>query len=268
MGTITSVRLKLGFEAGSAGFSWAMAEQVTSRMNAMIVVEWRRMNLSERRVIIACGSFQDALCLRMGLSRLPTRDTQLVQIVDSALADVARRSGEWLVCRVGCTQCCVGVFAISRLDAVRLQHGLAKLQRKDPARARAVRKRARQSVVRLAREFPGDPNTGILGDDEASLERFEEFGNNEVCPVLSPETGECELYASRPMTCRVFGPPIRSEDGLGVCELCYHGATPEEIAACELVTGTDDLEEKLIAQAEKATGIHGNTTVAFCLGTK
>jgi Fe-S-cluster containining protein len=201
----------------------------------------------------------------MALPRLPQKDKQLVQIVDAALADVTQRSGEWLVCRVGCTQCCVGVFAISQLDALRLRHGLAELEREDPKRARAVRQRARESVARLTGEFPGNRKTGILGEDESSLERFEEFGNDEVCPALSPETGECELYASRPMTCRVFGPPIRSEGGLGVCELCYHGATAEEIAECELVTGTDDLEERLAAETEKRSGIHGQTTVAFCL---
>src|SRR5947207_15695987 len=112
----------------------------------------------------------------MALARLPQKDKQLVQIVDAALADVAQRSGEWLVCRVGCTQCCVGVFAISQLDALRLRHGMAELERKEPTRARAVRQRARESVARLTGEFPGDPKTGILGDDEVSLERFEEFG--------------------------------------------------------------------------------------------
>src|SRR6266849_9800536 len=56
----------------------------------------------------------------------------LIQIVDAALADATRRSGEWLVCRPGCTQCCVGVFAINRLDTVRLQQGLADLEKTDP----------------------------------------------------------------------------------------------------------------------------------------
>jgi Fe-S-cluster containining protein len=201
----------------------------------------------------------------MALPRLPRKDKQLVQIVDAALADVARRSGEWLVCRVGCTQCCVGVFAISQLDALRLRHGLAELEQTYPERARAVRGRVRESVERLAKSFPGDLKTGILSDDDASLDRFEEFGNDAVCPVLSPETGKCELYASRPMTCRVFGPPIRSEGGLGVCELCYHEATAEEIAACELVTGTDDLEAELIEEAEERLRRRGTTTVAFAL---
>jgi Fe-S-cluster containining protein len=201
----------------------------------------------------------------MALPQLPRKDKQLVQIVDAALADVARRSGDWLVCRIGCTQCCVGVFAISQLDALRLRHGLATLERENPERARALRKRVSESVARLAGSFPGDPATGILSEDEASIERFEEFGNDEVCPVLSPETGECELYASRPMTCRVFGPPVRTEEGVGVCELCYDGAASDQIAACELVTGTDELEASLTEEAERMTGVRGNTTVAFCL---
>ena len=52
---------------------------------------------------------------------LPAGDRELVQIVDASLADAARRAGPWLVCRLGCTQCCFGAFAISQLDALRLQ---------------------------------------------------------------------------------------------------------------------------------------------------
>jgi Fe-S-cluster containining protein len=204
----------------------------------------------------------------MKLQPLPTKDEQLVQIVDAALADAARRSGAWLACRIGCTQCCVGVFAISQLDALRLRHGLATLDDTDPERARGIRNRARDSMSRLGAEFPGNLKTGILADDEPSLERFEGFGNEEVCPALSPVTGECELYASRPMTCRVFGPPVRTEEGLGVCELCYEGASPEQIAACELVTGTDALEETLNQDAERLTKTSGQTIIAFCLAGK
>ncbi|MGB6133131.1 MAG: YkgJ family cysteine cluster protein, partial [Acidobacteriaceae bacterium] len=70
-------------------------------------------------------------------------DAQLVQIVDAAVADAARRAGSWLKCAPGCTQCCYGVFAISQLDAARLRDGLAALEASDPARAAAVRERAR-----------------------------------------------------------------------------------------------------------------------------
>jgi Fe-S-cluster containining protein len=196
---------------------------------------------------------------------LPSADQQLVQIVDAALADTARRSGEWLVCRPGCTQCCIGVFAISQLDAERLRTGLRQLQVVDPERAGRMLERIQQSVARIESEFPGDTQTGILDDSSDAQERFADFANDEVCPVLDPQTGMCDLYAARPMTCRVFGPPIRSEDGLGVCELCYHGASEEEIAACEMHIETDNLEAELTSQIEAMTGRAGNTIVAFAL---
>jgi Fe-S-cluster containining protein len=203
----------------------------------------------------------------MHSSPLPARDTALIQIVDSALADAARKSGEWLVCRRGCTQCCVGAFAINALDALRLKHGLADLEAQAPERAARVRERARDAVARLSPDFPGNPITGLLDETEEAEQRFAEFANDEPCPALDPETGNCELYEARPMTCRVFGPPVRSEDGLGVCELCYHGASDEEIAACEMVPDPDDLESDLLREVEKRTGTGGQTIIAFCLAS-
>ncbi len=196
---------------------------------------------------------------------LPFNDTQLVQIVDAALADTARRSGDWLVCRPGCTQCCVGVFAIHQLDAARLKQGLQELTVSDPERARAVRERARRSVEHLADGFPGDPASGLLDSSEEAEAQFEDFANDEPCAALDPVTGLCDLYLSRPMTCRVFGPPVRSEQGLGVCELCYHGATEEQIAACEMPVDPGGLEARLLEEFEQSSGRHGRTLVAFAL---
>jgi Fe-S-cluster containining protein len=198
--------------------------------------------------------------------RLPVADRNLIQIVDAALADAARKSGEWLACRPACTQCCVGVFEINALDAARLQAGLDEMERSDPARAARIREQTRQSRARLTADFPGNPRTGVLDESAEAEVRFAEFGNEEVCPVLDPETGLCDLYESRPMTCRTFGPPVRSEGGLGVCELCYHGATDEEIAACEMVVDTDDLESELVSKVEKVGGPRGRTIVAWALG--
>lgn len=201
----------------------------------------------------------------MRLPHLQSQDRELVQIVDAATADAARRSGDWLACRPGCSQCCVGPFAISQLDAVRLQEGLAELERTDPVRAAAIRRRARESVARLSAEFPGDPQTGLLNDAPEADAAFDEFANDEPCPVLNPAAGTCDLYSARPMTCRLFGPPVRSDGGLGVCELCFHGATAEQIAACEVNVDPDELEAPLVREIQKETGTRGNTIVAFCL---
>jgi len=198
---------------------------------------------------------------------LGSGDARLVQIVDAAVADAARRSGSWLLCAPGCTQCCIGVFPISQLDAARLRAGLAALDATEPQRAAAVRERARESIARLSCGFPGDPATGALDESRDALD---DFANDEPCPALDPATGLCDLYTARPMTCRVFGPPLRSTDaegnsGLGVCELCYHGATEEQIAACELRLEGEELESTLTAEAERAAGRSGSTIVAFAL---
>jgi Fe-S-cluster containining protein len=201
----------------------------------------------------------------MSSRRVPAGDGALIQIVDAALADASRRSGEWLVCRPRCTQCCVGAFAINQLDAVRLQQGLADLKKKYPRRAKDIRERARESARRLSADFPGNVRTGVLDEGADAEERFAEFANDEPCPVLDPESGLCELYESRPMTCRMFGPPVQSEGGLGICELCFHGASVEQIAACEMAVDPDDLEAKLLRKLEKTEGLGGRTLVAFCL---
>lgn len=190
-----------------------------------------------------------------------------MQILDAAFADSARRSGALLACRPGCTQCCVGVFAINALDSDRLRRGMAHLKRKDPARFGRVLERARQTVARLSPEFPGDAITGMLGESEGEQERFEDFGNEEVCPALDPATGRCDVYAYRPLTCRVFGPPVRTEDGLGCCELCYQGASAEQVAACEMQVDPDDFEAELLKTLE-SSGSSGRTIAAWVLASQ
>jgi hypothetical protein len=67
------------------------------------------------------------------------------------------------------------------------------------------------------------------------------------------------------MTCRTFGPPVRAQDGLGVCELCFEGASDEEIAACEMIVDPDDLESQLLISMKNGRGSDEQTLVAFAL---
>jgi Fe-S-cluster containining protein len=146
---------------------------------------------------------------------------ELLRIVDVATADAVRRSGGHVVCRPGCCECCLGPFEITELDAARLREGL---EQRGPAQ--------RAEIVRRAQRFQGD-------DDEP-------------CPVLNPETGTCELYAWRPITCRRFGPPMRyAGSHITICELCFQGASDDEIAACAVDVNIEEQE--------------GVTTVAACL---
>ena len=190
----------------------------------------------------------------------------LIQIVDAALASATLRSGPHLVCKPGCTQCCIGVFPIAREDAARLREGLDALTQSDPSRAQNVRNRVAQSLTRLDPWFPGDITTGTLAEDYEQNILFEEFANDEPCPVLDPATGTCDLYESRPILCRTFGPPMRTEENnLATCELCYIHATTEEIAACELDPTIPVLEATSNAAFNAAHNLHGETLIAYAL---
>jgi Fe-S-cluster containining protein len=197
---------------------------------------------------------------------LVLRDQTLVQIVDAAMVDATRRSGDWLLCKPGCSQCCIGVFPIGHQDADRLRDGLIALGVIDPPRAARVRARAAEALSRLDPWFPGDVNSGILGESYEDAILFEEFANNEPCPVLDLDHGTCDLYETRPVLCRTFGPPIRTEENnLATCELCYVGADAEEIARCELDPKIPALEEASNQAYDDATGRHGETLIAYAL---
>jgi Fe-S-cluster containining protein len=200
----------------------------------------------------------------------PPGDSELIQIMDASLTEAARRAGPHLVCRPGCTQCCYGAFSINALDAARLRTGMAALHAADASAAEAIEGRARAWLAQHAADFPGDPQTGILGTSEEDQEKFEDFANDTPCPALDTATGLCGVYEWRPMTCRVFGPPVRmanhgdigadDAEPLGHCELCFTTATPEEVAACEMPI-PHALEEKLLEEI----GSKEETIVAFAL---
>ena len=200
----------------------------------------------------------------LGGMGLTARDTELVQIMDAALVDAALRAGDWLVCREGCTPCCHGAFAINALDAARLKAGMDALRVTQPELAESIERRARAWVEAHGPEFPGNLVTGQLGKSDEEQERFEGFANEAACPALDEASGRCDVYAWRPMTCRVFGPPVRMEAGedqaLGHCELCFRGASEAEVAACEM-PAPHALEAELLTEIGDAD----ETVVAFAL---
>src|ERR1700756_5249697 len=85
--------------------------------------------------------------------------SDLIQIVDSAVADAYRRGGSHLACHPGCSQCCIGVFPISQQDAARLRQALLVLEKSDPAKAQRIQTRVNESATRLTPHFPGDPQS-------------------------------------------------------------------------------------------------------------
>jgi Fe-S-cluster containining protein len=187
----------------------------------------------------------------LGLSR---SDRRLLEVIGEAMTEAARRAaredgGSWLACRPGCTECCHGPFPINQLDARRLRVGMAELAARDPERAEAVAGRARGQIPVLREGFPGDPATGVLEDDDEAAEPYFARHGSLPCPALDPETGRCDLYAHRPLSCRTFGPPVRiGGTTLPPCHLCFQGAGAGTIEACRVEPDPHGLEDRIVGR--------------------
>lgn len=107
---------------------------------------------------------------------------------------------------------------------------MAELAGADPVRAEAVRARAEAYLKRIA--------------DAADVDCLPEEMDEVPCPALDVSTGLCDLYEWRPLTCRTFGPATRIGNGpVGACELCFEGASDEEIGRCAVDIGFVEEEE-------------------------
>ncbi len=194
-------------------------------------------------------------------------DRELLRVVDGAFDEGAGRAGAACACRIGCTACCIGPFPITRLDARRLRRGFDRLAQRDPETASRVRERAREAAAAMSADYPGDAETGVLGPDEHAEEAFCERHASMPCPALDPETGRCDLYEARPISCRTYGPPVRVGDELlAPCDLWFKtpdGARHSE--ACRVTIDPDGLEAELLDEVEAFERRTGETIVAFAL---
>ena len=122
-----------------------------------------------------------------------------------------------LPCRQGCSACCIGLFPITRLDALELQRGLDELS---PSRREAIEARARLQVEVLESAYPALKSTPALDSwDDHIIDHVVEKFSSLPCPALTFD-GTCDVYAFRPITCRTMGIPNES-DGMvqGACSV-------------------------------------------------
>jgi len=214
----------------------------------------------------AWKSLRPSAAPRLRAAAVQQADERLLRVLDRDFAASARRAGAWLVCRPGCAECCIGPFPITRLDAWRLRRGLAALGREDPSRVSAVLARARASASALGDGYPGDAASGRLEADEDELDRFFERHGSLACPALDPDSGRCDLYAWRPVSCRTYGPPARfGEEETPPCRLCFDGASRATIEACRMEPDREGLEEAILAGLGVAGGDDWETLIAFAL---
>lgn len=148
--------------------------------------------------------------------------------VPDGLSTIHQKSDDWfararaslpgaLPCRQGCCRCCHGPFGITRLDVAEIQRGLATLDL--PARE-DIRRRALRQAREIESAFPQLTRSVWLDEwPDAALDDLARRFRDLPCPALQ-EDGSCRVYRFRPVTCRLMGIPVESDQiSVGACEV-------------------------------------------------
>ena len=148
---------------------------------------------------------------------LPSDYPALLTRLDAWQDAVRERFPGVVPCRAGCSACCHGPFDISVADALLVRDAVAALPRGTRA---AIQERARAQLSRMAEvepsfQFPWDVSR--LGD--ARFDTLVEAHADAPCPALG-STGECLIYGSRPMVCRMMGLGMRTRGGAVLENAC------------------------------------------------
>ena len=125
---------------------------------------------------------------------------------DGAFARVAQEFPQQVKCGSGCDDCCRAVFDLTPAEVL----GLALAFKRLP---RAERREALRRAGKAASEFDQVARAALNQPEE---ERLTTFSRARIaCPLL--HKGRCVLYASRPLTCRIYGVPVAAAGGGHAC---------------------------------------------------
>jgi len=149
---------------------------------------------------------------------------EFLERVDSWYQGVQRSHPDKVTCTKGCRDCCLGLFDISIADRDLLREGLAQT---DPKTRRDIESRAAKLMADLRERFP-DLGETLDGLDARDIDDICDALGEVECPVLGRE-GECRLYASRPLICRLSGVPVVDVSGAVI--------HPEGCSKCTLKPG-------------------------------
>lgn len=139
----------------------------------------------------------------------------IVDQADAVFKKVQEEHEECVRCCVGCSDCCHALFDLTLIEALYIKTQFDKVF-KDSARALIIERanEADRAVYRLKRQAFKDHENG-----KAETEILEEMAAQRIrCPLLNSDD-QCDLYAHRPLTCRLYGIPTVIGDKAHTCGL-------------------------------------------------
>lgn len=137
----------------------------------------------------------------------------LVDQVEAVFKKVEQEYNECVACKVGCADCCHALFDLTLIEAMFIKGQFDKIIPLE-ARKDIIEKanEADRKVYKLKRKASKEYQEG-----RSEKEILEEMAAQRVrCPLLDSDD-RCELYESRPITCRLYGIPTVIGDTAHTC---------------------------------------------------
>ena len=139
----------------------------------------------------------------------------VVDQVDAVFRRVQEEHKACVSCKVGCSDCCHALFDLTLIEALYIKSQFDKVF-KEGARALVLERanEADRAVYRLKRQAFKDHENG-----KPENEILEAMATQRVrCPLLNSDD-TCDLYADRPITCRLYGIPTVIGEKAHTCGL-------------------------------------------------
>ena len=128
---------------------------------------------------------------------------RLAAAAENTFKKMEAEYGNYINCKIECTDCCYALFDLSLIEAVYIHHRFDEVVSEE--KKVQILERANQSdrnVYKIKKKAYKAYEAGKTED-----EILEQMASEKVqCPLLNDD-GRCELYAFRPITCRLYGIP-------------------------------------------------------------
>ncbi|MHC1712041.1 MAG: YkgJ family cysteine cluster protein [Solidesulfovibrio sp.] len=162
---------------------------------------------------------------------------------DAAFTKVSSVCPGMVTCGAGCSDCCHALFDLTFIEALYLNHQFNKAFPPGPARD-AILERANvadREHYKLKRKAFRADEQGV-----STLQILEDLARERIrCPLLGDDN-RCVLYASRPITCRLYGVPLEIGGQGHTC-----GSTGFEPGGSYPTVKIEKLQDKLMALSQE-----------------
>lgn len=142
--------------------------------------------------------------MKIDLTPYFKRYEALVAKADKAFAIVKDQFPEAVKCSPGCADCCYALFDLTLIEALYINHHFK--QQYTGEEREALLEKANAADRKTYKIKKAAFKSTQEGAEEAEV--LEEMGRERIrCPLLNDED-RCDLYAYRPIPCRVYGIPL------------------------------------------------------------